>query len=463
MSAHGMGADFQRSMLRLALENEAFAFLISQYLKVSFFETPALGWIFNCIAHYVTAYGRPPSALVLRDMVGQLDPSYHASYAPTVEAVVAAPAVEEAYIATRIEEFVRRNLIVEGVEKLRNLYNTNNLEELQAFFVRRAEEVASVSLKKVDRTFFFEDVNLRAERRQRVAMQTHLYTFSTGIKELDDVLDGGLSRGELGLWSAVAKAGKSHFLQWFAYFAVRALRIPVLYIILEGGREQTEDRFEAAFAYRTAKELRADAYSVVREQQLIAEYNELRRLLVIRGFTKSDEGWNTTVNDIWTEIRALRQREGFKPLMIVIDYLDLLRDGEKRSHDNEMREQAAVVRQVKKLADRDDGYAIWTASQIQRQKPAKEQNPDWVPRSGDIADSIEKIRAVDFHGTIARTDVEKRAEKARIFAELYRSAPAGKLIEINTDFAHHRAYTSVSRATEIEVLLEQQHLVGDDW
>lgn len=465
-SGISFGGDFQRAMLRLCVDNEPFAFLITQHLKASFFETPALGWVFECIKSFTTAYGRPPTSLVLRDMVRQLDPSYHSSYAPTVEAVLGAPAVEEAYIATRVEEFVKRNLIVEGVEKVRSLYNDGQIDELQAFWTRRAEEVAGVSLGRVDRSFFFEEVTQRAHRRQKELEQAHLYTFATGIPDLDAVLSGGLSRGEVGLWSAVAKAGKSHLLQWFAYFAVRSLRIPVLYVVLEGAKEQTEDRFEVAFAYKTGRELKADPYAVIRDKALMDEYNELKRLLVVRGYTKGEEAWDTTVSNIYTEVKTLRQREGFIPRLIVIDYLDLLRDGEKR-HENEMREQASVVRQIKKLAGRDDGYAIWTASQIQRQKGNKEQNPLWVPRSNDIADSIEKIRAVDFHGTFARTDEEKAKERGRLFAELYRSNPAGRLIEIKTDFAHHRAYTGVARSTQYDEVFheaERQQLeIGAGW
>lgn len=451
--SYALGPEFQRALLRLCLDNEAFAVLASRHLKPTFFETPPLSWIFTTIQWYLTTYARPPTPFVVLDTCRRLDPNITAQYIPTVEAVCNAHVVEERYIGDKLQEFIRRNLIVDGVEKLRALYNGGDIEQTVEFFQRRAEEIQQINLNVVDRSFFFEEVDQRMARRALEAQQQHLHTFSTGVPDLDDVLNGGLSRGELGVWVAYPKVGKSHMLQWLAYYAVRALRIPVLYIVLEGGREQAEDRFEAAFTYATAMDLKRGSVDVNRMRAIRDEYRELKDLLVIRGYTKDTDAWNATISDVYAEVTDLRQRRGFRPRLIVIDYGDLLHPREKQ--ESTTRDQAQAFRDMKALCDRDNGYGIWTASQAQRPLKGAVDNPDHIVRSSQIADCYEKVRCADFIGSLNRTSAEAATEKMRIFAELYRSAPAGRLIEVRTDYKHHRAVTNVLRSTQLEEIHEQ--------
>lgn len=443
------GPEFQRALLRYALDDDSFAALISKHLQPSYFESPALGWIFSTIQWYVGQYSRAPSPLVLLDACSRMHPSLIEQYRPTVTAVTTAPTVEAQYIGERLTEFIKRNLFVDGIEKLRHLYNGGSVEDAYRFWAERADQIHSVTTESPDRSFFFEDFDDRISRRRHEAAHEHLYTFPTGIPDLDDVLGGGLSKGELGIWVAYPKVGKSHMLQWLAYYAVRALRIPVHYTVLEGGREQVEDRFDAAFAYMTARELKTNDVDLQRMQALRDEYQELRQLLVIRGFTKSGDAWSATPDDIYRDLVDLRQRRGFRPRLLVTDYGDLLKPRPGVSHDNEMRAQASVFRDLKALCDRDDGYAHWTASQAQRPTKGATENEKHVVRSQQIADCYEKVRCADFIGSLNRTGTEMVEERMRIFAELYRSNPAGRLIEVKTDFAHHRAVTSTLRSTQL--------------
>lgn len=448
MSGLSLGPEFQRALLRLSLDNEAFAVLVAKHLKPAFFETAALSWIFTTIQWYLAHYARPPTPFVVMDACRRLDPALAAQYLPTVESVVTAHVVEEKYIGDKLTEFIRRNLVVDGVEKLRLLYNGGDIDATVRFFQERADEINGVNVGAVDRSFFFEEIEQRTMRRAREASQGHLYTFSTGVPDLDAVLNGGLSKGEMGIWVAYPKVGKSHMLQWLAYYAVRALRIPVLYVVLEGGREQAEDRFEAAFTYSTALDLKQGNVDVNRMRAVRDEYREMKDLLVIRGYTKDADSWNASVTDIYAEITDLRQRRGFKPRLIVVDYGDLLKPREKQ--ESETRSQAAAFRDMKALCDRDDGYGLWTASQAQRPMKGAVDNEDHVVRSSQIADCYEKVRCADFIGSLNRSAKEAATEKMRIFAELYRSAPAGRLIEVRTDFAHHRAVTTTLRSTQLE-------------
>ena len=453
------GRGFQQALLRLAIEDEAVAALISKHLVPTFFETPGLSWIFTTIQTHLAKYTRPPSPVVLLEQCRSLDPTIVPQYLATVEQVVISPVIEAEYITQKIEEFIKRNLVVDGVDQIRALYNAGKVEEAYAFWTKRSDDLQSVNLNQLDRSFFFEELDQRSKRRAYESASSHLFTFSTGIPDVDGILNGGLSKGELGIWIGFPKAGKSICLTWLAYYAVRALRIPVLYIVLEGGREQAEDRFEAAFAYSTTMALKYGHVDENRMRVLRDEYREMRDLLVIRGFTKDAAAWNASVADVYAELTDLKQRRGFRPRMIVVDYGDLLKA--RQRYDSPTQEQAAAFRDLKALCDRDQGYAIWTASQAQRPSKGAMDNLKHVLTSGQIADCYEKVRCADFIGSINRTIEEGQQEKARLYAELYRSAPAGKIFDIRTDYAHGRFFTALLQSrTYDEKAYEQTDLAS---
>lgn len=434
------GLAFQQALLRLMVADEGFCALCSKHLDPSYFETPALTWIFVTIRDYLAKYGRPPSSLPLIEGVRSLDAHSQGSHAAAVEAVLSQPAAEADFIQGKVVEFIKRNLIVGGVEKLRALYNAGQFDDVCAFFQQRNDELQAVMTGQVDRSFFFEEFDARQKRRADERSSTQSRTVPTGVPDLDKILQGGLSLGELGIWVARAKIGKSSVLRWHSYYAVRVLRIPVLHIVLEGGREQTEDFLESAFAMETRAALRS-GMDHTKLRVMRDEYQELKKLLVIRGYTKDSGAWNVNIQDVYAELSDLRQRFGFRPRLIVIDYGDLLKG--RHRYDSPTQEQAAAFRDIKTLTDRDQGYAIWTASQAQRPKAGQLDNPKDLVRSSHIADAYEKVRCADFIGTINRSTEEQAQCKMRLYAELYRSAAANKLIEVSTDFEHGRAISRV--------------------
>ncbi|HET6495495.1 MAG TPA: AAA family ATPase [Thermoleophilia bacterium] len=440
MTPFPFGRQFQQGALRLMLEDEAYCALATTHFQVGFFENAALSWTFGVVHGYYAAYSRPPTPMVLHEELRKLDPAIGSQYRPTIEAVTSPAPIEVDYIRDQTVEFVRRNLFVQRFEHARQLYNQGNTSDAYDFWQRSAEEINQVTLKVVDRSWFFEDLDDRQKRRAHYASAQDYNTFPTGIDELDRVLNGGLSIGELGAWIAYQKVGKSMLLTWLAYFAVRALQAPVLVTIHEGGREYWEDRLEAAFAHMFTSLISRNELTVESHAALVEEYRGLRRLCVVRGFTKEEESWNATVLDLDKELKDLRV-QGFRPRMIVIDYADLLRSRDRA--DNETAHQTAAWRDVKTLAGRDNGYAIWTAAQAQRKNPKADRDPNFFVRAENVSDAAGKVRVPDFYGSINRTREEEETNRVRLLAEDYRSGMGGRVIELETDYAHGRFVKSV--------------------
>jgi replicative DNA helicase len=455
--AFPFGLDFQRAAIRLAIEDEAFCHLACSHLEPSYFENAALTWVFGRVKEHWLRYARPSSFIALHEYLRELDPMVAQTYAPTVMQLEQTPVAEQQFIADKIVEFVKRNLFVAGMEQARALYNKGDVDGAFDFWMRRGDEINRVSLGIVDRGFFFEEVDERQQRREYKARAGHLFTFSTGIPDLDAILNGGLSIGEFGMWFAKQKAGKSMLLLWFAFFAVRALRIPVLVTVHEGGREYWEDRLESAFAHTVTSLVSRGEMDPATHARLLDEYRELKKLLVIRGYTKGEGTWNANVGDIESELHELRVRYGFVPKMIIPDYADLLRSRYKAETERDHQTEAA--KDLATLAER--GYAIWSASQVQRLPPAADRDPRYLIRAEQVADAIGKARIPTFYGSINRTKEEQKNQRVRLYAEEYRHGEAGRIIEVETDYSRARFVRSVLAAHDAPMLDATQDEV--DW
>lgn len=437
------GSEFQRASLRLMLEDDGFCALALRHFRPSYFESAAMGWVFTMIEQHHAAYQRPPSLLATYESLRQLDPLVAQQYQPTVDAIAQTPATDEDFIRDRVVDFVRRNLFVEGFENARRLYNRGDVDAAYDFWQRRSEEIQQINLGGADRSFFFDDFEARFKSRQAHGAAVHTHTFSTGIPDLDDVLDGGLSKGELGGWIAYQKTGKSMMLVWLAFWAVRANRVPVLVTVHEGGREYWENRLDAAFANTFVTAVSRGQLDRAAHRDLVEEYREMRQLLVIRGYTKDEGVWNATALDIAGELKELRTRWGFRPSMIVVDYADLLRARPGMGASSETEHQTHAVRDLKALTDQDRGYAIWTAFQAQRKNPKADVDDNFVVHAENVSDAAAKFRVPDFYGSINRTVEEKQTDRARLFAEDYRGGLGGRVIPVDTDYANGRFIRSI--------------------
>jgi hypothetical protein len=105
--------------------------------------------------------------------------------------------------------------------------------------------------------------------------------------------------------------------------------------------------------------------------------------------------------------------------MIIVDYADRFKIGQGVS-ENPWQEQAETFRQLKALAE--NGYAVWTATQLKTQdnnKGQMDQNHTYF--IDQAAGSNEKLRCSSYVGTINATNDERAQGRMRLCHQKYRS------------------------------------------
>lgn len=424
LTAFPFGVEFQRSLLRLLTEDTAFAHTAIPHLLPGYFENEVLAWAYNILVKYRDKYDAIPSLRVVIDETKRLDASVREFYRLTIEQVAQADMSAELWLRDQCLDFIKRNIFVRAMQESTISYNTGKVREAYEVMMHAADKIFNTDWKPVDRGFFFNNFSQRYA--QRLGKDPLSDSIPTGIHELDHVLGGGLSKGEMGIWMAHSKRGKTTMLINHGVQAVRRASRNVLHLVFEGAREQVEARYDTVFAQESYYLVKTSGISRETFERMQYDYRMFTDKLVIRGFT---EEWEYTVSDIHEELRELKKLYAWIPDLIIVDYGDLLRGrGDFRT---ETQHQTAAFRDLKSLANR--GYGLWTATQPQRPKDDIDSKTDLL-MARKIADSYGKIRIADFFGSINQTKEERMSKTMRLFAEMYRDNEAGKVITVYADF-----------------------------
>ncbi len=185
----------------------------------------------------------------------------------------------------------------------------------------------------------------------------------TGIYELDKAMNGGLTKGMVGLLIAGTGAGKTTLSTIMAHGAARDEK-KVLQIFFEENEEEIALKHYAIASGLYTSEIngRADKVTIwnrISDSEKHAMKENIRLM-------RMDNG-STTVEDIRNKINRLVSNEGYKPDVVFIDYFSCLQKSSNRNQEYEHESQAGekCMKKLEQLAQ-DLGVVIWVMEQTNR-------------------------------------------------------------------------------------------------
>jgi replicative DNA helicase len=245
----------------------------------------------------------------------------------------------------------------------------------------------------------------------------------TGIGGIDELTDGGLSRGELGVVLAPYGVGKTTILTKIANTAYN-YGSNVLQIVFEDKEDIIKRKHASCWSGINLSSLADDKENVL---EVIKEKTaDKENDLIIRKFPS--EG--ITVNHIRSYVRHLISM-GFKPDMIVLDYIDCV-ESTKRFND-EWSGEGNVMRGFESMLAEYD-IVGWTAVQGNRSSVSAD-----VVTGDQMGGSIKKAQIGHFIMSIARTLPQKESNRATIAVLKSRFGKDGVIFEDCT-FDNGRVY-----------------------
>jgi replicative DNA helicase len=311
------------------------------------------------------------------------------------------------YVKDKSLEFCKRQAFKDALEKSVDLIQTERYESV----LNIMKEAISVGMPNSSGHNFFDDIEARFVRINRQVCPT-------GLDKIDsqDILRGGLGRGELGVIAANTGVGKSHFLVAMGCAAMKAGK-NVIHYTFELSEHDTGKRYDSNLCDIPSNEI------IERKIEVVDKYNkmELGKLII-----KEYPTGSASVMTLRNHIEKLTLK-GFKPSLVTVDYADVMKSS--KSYDSLRHELKLIYTELRNLAV-ELQIPIWTASQAN-----KDSSKSDIVGLENLGESYGKAQVADVVLSISRKPMEKSTGSGRIFVAKNRAGRDGLLFPINIDTA----------------------------
>jgi len=375
------GWSFQVKVLAAMFVDRTFLQQIADIIQSDYFESDANSWLLDILIEHFREYKTPPSKDVFRYMESDdLD-----------------------FVKNEILKFCKNQEIKRAIMDSVGLLKMGSYDEIKSKIDSAMKAGADTDIGHE----YKKDVVARYTESAR-------NTISTGWDVIDDLMDGGLAPGELGVVMAPAGIGKSWMLINIGANAVKQGKT-VIHYTLELNDNYVGQRYDSVVTGIAAQNLKN--YTDDIEEKLETLSGEL----IIKYYpTKS-----TGVMGIKAHIEKTIML-GNTPDLVVIDYGDLLKVNTKKDKHEALEE---LYEEMRGMAG-EYKIPVWTASQAGRS--ALE---DDVIEADKIASSYGKVMVADFLMSLSRKVEDKLSGTGRGHVIKNRFGPDGITLpsKINTN------------------------------
>jgi replicative DNA helicase len=261
------------------------------------------------------------------------------------------------------------------------------------------------------------DTNIGLEYKSNISAryaEASRHTITTGWDVIDDLMDGGLAPGELGVVMAPAGIGKSWMLINIGANAVKAGHC-VIHYTLELNENYVGQRYDSVLTGINAQTLKHHQDTVEEKMKT------LQGDLIVKYFPTKSVGVMGLKAHLEKTIML-----GNKPALVIVDYGDLLKINAKKDKHEALEE---LYEELRGMAGEYD-IPVWTASQAGRS--ALEED---VIEADKIASSYGKVMVADFLMSLSRKVEDKMSGTGRGHVIKNRFGPDGITLpsKINTN------------------------------
>jgi len=246
------------------------------------------------------------------------------------------------------EAFTKRQELERAILKSADLLEKGEFDPVEKLI----KDAVQISLTKDMGTDYWDDPRARINKYFNSGGQV-----STGWPQLDKLLYGGFSRGELNIFAGGSGSGKSLVMMNIALNWLQA-GLSGVYITLELSEELCALRTDAMLTNASTKEIRKDIETTELKVKLVSKKAGQYR---IKGFPAQ-----SNINDIRSYIKEVQIQTGIRVDFIMVDYLDLLMPVSAKVSPNDLFVKDKYVSEELRNLAKELGVLMVTASQLNR-------------------------------------------------------------------------------------------------
>ena len=378
------GTSFQSKIVASLMSDIKFIQTISDILEPDMFDSDSNKWLVKSIRDYFYEYKKQPTLEVVKYKIDEIDNDVLKSGVVDKLRDVwkNIEATDLEFVQSETLDFCKnqtlKSAILESVDMLENK-NYDGIKSL----IDNAMKAGSERDLGHD---YIPSLEMRLEESARI-------TVKTPWDVINDITDGGLGAGELGVVVAPAGIGKSWTLQALGSEVVRQGKTVVHYT-LELNENYVGLRYDSIFSGVTTGNIKYHKEDVEKKLQ------SLPGKLLIKYFpTKA-----ASVNTIGAHLKQI-ELSGVKVDMVIVDYADILMP---TGNFKEKRHAIGTIYEDLRGLAGELEIPIWTASQANRS--ALEED---VIGADKVSEDYSKVMTADFVISMSRKVEDKIANTGR--------------------------------------------------
>ena len=380
------GQSFQTKVISALLSDGKMLDTLGDVIHKKFFESEANKWIVDEIMSYYSEYTKVPSLDVFKAQLSKIDnPALQKTIvAQLKEAYIQIGGLDLQYIKDEFTSFCinqnLKNVIVQSIDLLKS----GNYDKIKDLVDKAMKVGVNVDLG-MDYLIDF------AERYDETARDT----VATDWDCINELMNGGLGPGELGVVVAPSGVGKTWVLAALGAAAVKAGKT-VAHYTMELSQGYVGLRYDTVFTHISSSDL------TEKKEEVLSKLKRLTGKLKIKYYPPKGASSKTIQAHLEKMIAA-----GNKPDLVIVDYADLLLSHSNKT-DSTYAEQGGVYIDLRGMSG-ELQIPIWTASQTNRSAIDSE-----VIEADKIADSYAKVMNADFIMSLSRKAKDKLNNTARV-------------------------------------------------
>ena len=376
------GHVFQAKIISSLLSDKKFIQTISDILEPDYFDSDANKWLCENIRDYFFEYKTTPTLDVMKVKIDEMENEILqvSVVANLKESWRNVESTDLKFVQEQTLEFCRNQVMKNAIMDSVDLIEVGQYDQIK--------KIVDEAMKAGSDRDLGHDYIVGIEERLTKSTRD---TVKTGWDPIDEVMDGGLGAGELGVVVAPAGIGKTWCLQNIGANSVKN-GLNVVHYTLELNQNYVGLRYDTVFSGVTTSDIK------YYQDDVKKKIDALKGTLLIKYFpTKSASVQTLTAHLSQIEI------QGVKPDLVVVDYADILKGmGTEKRHILEN-----IYEDLRGLAGEIE-CPIWTASQANRSSLEEE-----VIDATKVAEAYSKVMIADFVVSVSRKVEDKIANTSR--------------------------------------------------
>jgi replicative DNA helicase len=378
------GTSFQSKIVASLMSDVKFIQTISDILEPDMFDSDSNKWLVKTIRDYFYEYKKQPTLEVVKYKVDEIDNDVLKSGVVDKLRDVwkNIEATDLEFVQSETLDFCKNQTLKSAILQSVDLLENKNYDGIKSII----DEAMKAGSERDLGHDYIPSLELRLEESARI-------TVKTPWDVINDITDGGLGPGELGVVVAPAGIGKSWTLQALGSEVIRQGKTVVHYS-LELNETYVGLRYDSIFSGVTTANIKYHKEEVEKKLQTLPG-----KLLIKYFPTKA-----ASVNTLGAHLKQI-ELSGVTVDMVIVDYADILMP---TGNFKEKRHAIGTIYEDLRGLAGEMEIPFWTASQANRS--ALEED---VIGADKVAEDYSKVMTADFVISMSRKVEDKIANTGR--------------------------------------------------